>query len=350
MKKEKEKEKEIKEEEIIKNVEEEKKVKEITNITNNMNTEKERFIPSGSNFQIILPNTGVVIKENNQLKEGSKEFSKFFNKYSLQDYDKMLNDYVPLQNRTMLHNHLNTSSNNNSKYLSTSPNNNTMIKKRNSIISSLDSNNNINVNNSEIPINPLLSNEDQSSYLYEKDKDKDKSINNIGFNMNSNSNLNNPLLSSNMNSINFNKYNESNNSLNLDNSIVMKKLGTGSLKLELDSLKDLSVINTDLIKVPNKRKNIFGSGFMRSTNNKTYKIIPTKIENTNLNDFNKKIMATKGWGNETINLNEYKDKSNLVYARHITKQQVLRELGSNILSGVKVRLPRDRKVDINNNI
>ena len=344
MKKEKEKEKENKEEEIIKNVEEEKKVKEITNITNNMNTEKERFIPSGSNFQIIAPNTGVVIKENNQFKEGSKEFSKYFNKYSLQDYDKMLNDYVPLQNRTMLHNHLNTSSNNNSKYLSTSPNNNTTIKKRNSIISSVDSNNNININNSEIPINPLLSNEDQSSYLYEKDKDK--SINNIGFNMNSNNNLNNPLLSSNMNSINFNKYNESNNSLNIDNSIVMKKLGTGSLKLELDSLKDLSAINTDLIKPPNKRNNIFGSAFMRSTNNKTYKIKPTKIDNNNLNDFNKKIMATKGWGNETINLSEYKDKSNLVYARHITKQQVLRELGSNILSGVKVRLPRDRKVDI----
>ena len=41
---------------------------------------------------------------------------------------------------------------------------------------------------------------------------------------------------------------------------------------------------------------------------------------------------------------------NKVYARHMTKQQVLRELGSNILSGIKIRLPRDRKVDINSNI
>ena len=340
----KEKEKENIQEEVIKNVEEEKKIKEISNITNNINTEKERFIPSGSNFQIISPNTGVVIKENNQFKEGSKEFSKFFKKYSLQDYDKMLNDFVPLQNKTMLQNHLNSLSNNNSKYLSTAPNNNTTIKKRNSIISSLDSNNNI--NNSEAPINPLLSNEDQSAYLYEKDK----SINNIGFNMNSNNALNNPLLSSNMNSINFNKYNESNNSLNMDNSIVMKKLGTGSLKLELDSLKDLSTINSEIINIPNKRKNIFGSSFIRSNNNKTYKIKPIQSENSNFNDFNKKIMVNKGWGNDTVNLSEYKDKNNMVYSRHITKQQVLRELGSNILSGIKVRLPRERKVDINNNI
>ena len=351
----KEKEKEINPEEIIKNIEEEKKIKEINNITTNVNTDKDRFVPSGSNFQIISPNIGVVIKENNQAKEGPKEFSKYFNKYSLQDYDKMLNDFVPLQNRTMLQKHLNTSSsNNNSKYLSTAPNNNTMINKRSSkMLSALESSNNLNINtnNSELPANPLLPNEDQSSYFI----DKDKSINNSGFNMNSNMNsnlninLNNPLLSSNMNSMNFNRYNESYNSINMDNSIVMKKLGTGSLKLELDSLRDLSTINADIIKIPNKRKNIFSSHF--SKGNKTYKIKPQNEKN-NFNDFNKKIMVTSGWGNDTgDNLKaEFKEKSNAVYSRHITKQQVLRELGSNILSGIKVRLPRERKVDINNNI
>ena len=91
-------------EEIIKNVEEEKKVKEINNIVNNANNEKERYIPSGSNFQIISPNIGVKIKENNQEKEGPREFSKYFNKYSIHDYDKMLNDFVPLQNKTMIQN------------------------------------------------------------------------------------------------------------------------------------------------------------------------------------------------------------------------------------------------------
>jgi hypothetical protein len=159
---------------------------------------------------------------------------------------------------------------------------------------------------------------------------------------------NNPLLSSNLNSMVFNRYNESYNSLNMDKSIVMKKMGTGSLKLELESLKDLSTINPDLITLPNKRRNILGSSFMRG--NKTYKI--KQPEKNALSDFNRKIISTAGWGNETGNENggmKERDK-NLVYSRHITKQQVLRELGSNILSGIKIKLPRDRKVDINNNI
>ena len=356
-KKEKEKEKEVIHEEIIKNEEEKKSVKEINGVATNPNPERERFIPSGSNFQIISPNIGVVIKENNQLKEGPREFSKFFKKYSLQDYDKMLNDYVPLQNKTMLHNHLNSPTHT-SKYMATVPNNpkanNSLFNKRPSIISSMDSNNNINVNNTENPINPLLSNnEEQSSYFIDKDKSLSNSAGGgaviIGSNMNSNNAINNPLLSSNMNSINFNRYNESNNSLNTDNSIVMKKLGTGSLKLELESLKDLSLINSEIINLPNKRKNIFGSNFNK--NNKTYKINQQPIKN-NFNEFNKKIMVTAGWGNESqdLNSNEFKDRNNnIVYARHITKQQVLRELGSNILSGIKIKLPRDRKVDINNN-
>ena len=181
--------------------------------------------------------------------------------------------------------------------------------------------------------------------------DKDKSINNSGFNINMNSNSNNPLLPSNMNSINFNRYNESYNSINMDNSIVMKKLGTGSLKLELESLKDLSTINSEIIKIPNKRKNIFGSNFNK--NNKTYNIKATTDKN-NFNEFNKKIMVTQGWGNDngdSILKAEFKqNNNNAVYSRHITKQQVLRELGSNILNGIKIRLPRNRTVDIKNNI
>ena len=342
--KKKEKEKEKENDEIIKNYEEEKKTKEISNITNPQTNDKDKFIPSGSNFQIISPNTGVIIKENNQSKEGPREFSKYFKKYSLQDYDKMLNDYVPLQNKTMLKNQL--SINNNSKYLPSAPNN-SMLNKRPSIgisNSNLESNNNINT--SEIPNNPLLTNNvaEQSSYLMEKDK----SFNNNNSGININLASNNPLLSSNLNSMVFNRYNESNNSLNMDKSIVMKKMGTGSLKLELESLKDLSTINPDLISLPNKRRNILGSSFMRG--NKTYKI--KQPEKNALSDFNRKIISTAGWGNETGNENGgFKDRDkNMVYSRHITKQQVLRELGSNILSGIKIKLPRDRKVDINNNI
>ena len=44
------------------------------------------------------------------------------------------------------------------------------------------------------------------------------------------------------------------------------------------------------------------------------------------------------------------DDNNIIYSRHMTKQQVLRELGSNILSGIKIKLPRRRKVELNDNI
>ena len=63
---------------------------------------KEKIIPSGSNFKLILPNIGVVIKENNNKKEGSRDFNKYFKKYSMKDYDKILNEYVPLQNKTKI--------------------------------------------------------------------------------------------------------------------------------------------------------------------------------------------------------------------------------------------------------
>ena len=62
----------------------------------------EKIIPSGSNFQLISPVIGVVIKENGQSKEGPKDFSKYFKKYSLKDYDDMLNNYLPNMNKKFL--------------------------------------------------------------------------------------------------------------------------------------------------------------------------------------------------------------------------------------------------------
>ena len=295
--------------------------------------EKEKFIPSGSNFQIISPNTGVVIKENGLFKEGDRDFGKYFNKYSIQNYDKMLNDYVPMQNLTMLKNRIGDMQNS-----ITEVNNSNDTK-------NLDDN----ISNTEILNNPLLINNEQSSSFIEKDdkiSSNRKSIGgsaiNININMNSNNSI--PLLSSsNMNSINF-KNLESYNSLNLENSIIMKKLGTGSLKLELDSLKDLTDLNPDNAK-SSKRYNIFGKNYQKYNKN-------LKTEKNVFSEFNKKIIKNKGWGNEIIT--EIKpDKvadSKFVYARHHTKQQVLRELGSSILNGVKIRLPRDRKVDLNTNI
>ena len=316
--------KEKKTEEIIKNNEEGNKN------SKQFFEEKEKFTPSGSNFQIISPNTGVVIKESGLFKEGDRDFGKYFNKYSIQDYDKMLNDFVPMQNLTMLKKKIGDSQN-----LLTEVNSSSDVKKLGSSIS-----------NTEILNNPLLQNNEQSSFFIEKDDKASSNIKSIGgsaVNIHMNSNSNPFMISSNMNSINF-KNLESYNSLNFENSIVMKKLGTGSLKLELDTLKDLTELNPENMR-NNKRYNIFGKNFKRSHKNLT-------SEKNVFSEFNKKIMKNKGWGNDVMDSNLKPDKvsDGKVYARHHTKQQVLRELGSSILNGVKIRLPRDRKVDLNTNI
>ena len=62
----------VNEEEIIKNPAEEEKAEK-----SEKKEKKEKILPSGSNFQIILPNIGVVIKENLKIKEGGREFNKF---------------------------------------------------------------------------------------------------------------------------------------------------------------------------------------------------------------------------------------------------------------------------------
>ena len=62
-------------------------------------------------------------------------------------------------------------------------------------------------------------------------------------------------------------------------------------------------------------------------------------------NWTKKIMINDKWGNQVMQKN--KSTENLLYSKHLTKYQALRELGSNILNGIKVKLPRDRKVDIN---
>ena len=353
---------------IKNNNEENKSIKEIIERPENLFEEKitrerEKYVPSGSNFQIISPNYGVVIKENNRFKQGSKEFGKYFQKYSIQDYDKMLNDFVPIQNQTLLKNKiktLNSYSSNTINYMTTSPNkssNNikytTLNKKSsNNLVNSYDFNN---------KNNPLLSSDEQGV--------NNSSMNNLNINMNNISSTNNPLLSSgNYNTINYNdnsqsnlninnnKYNESYKTINDEKSIIMKKMGSGSLKLELESLKDLSNINSDIPNITsrNKTKNIF-----RYNSHNNYMNMKT-MNNANVNknlfsEFNKKIMNSREWGNDfsskkNSNNTGFDDNNNMIYSRHKTKHQILRELGSNILSGIKIKLPRDRKVDINDKI
>ena len=330
-----------KKQDTTKDNEEEKKMKEILIekpipiFEEKTAREKDKYIPSGSNFQIISPNIGVTIKENNRFKQGSKEFSKYFQKYSLRDYDKMLNDFVPLQNQTLLKNQLkklNSSSSND--YLSTIQNNN--ISKLSKKIS-----NNIMTNSYDVNMNNPLLKDAQAM-------NNSTNINNINQNINSSLSNNNNYLSSNFNNT-INNNITSYKSLNTENSITMKKMGLGSLKLEIESLKDLSTINPSLLSRTNRIKNIF-----RYDSYKDYKKLRIKTENkiNIFSELNKKIMISRDWGNdlgnkksENIGFND----DNKRISRHISKQQILRELGSNILSGIKIKLPRDRKVDINDN-
>jgi hypothetical protein len=129
----------------------------------------------------------------------------------------------------------------------------------------------------------------------------------------------------------------------------MKKGGLGSLKLELDSLKDLSEINNNSIynnSLTTRYNDIIGEKFRIKNNSQ----IPRNAQYKNdFGDFNKRILTNKRWGNEISN-NNTNNNINTVYSKHQTKIQILRELGSNILNGVKIKLPRDRKVNLTSNV
>ena len=330
----------------------------------------EKIVPSGSNFSIMLPNIGVVLKENEQIKQGNREFGKFFKKYSLEDYDKILKDYVPLQNRTMMINKMGkvvktlinrtvskkySNKVNNKSNISNTINNNEgkNLSSYQSINNNINNNNNYSTiinNNSDIS-NPLINQENET-----KSRGNDN-INNINQNYNliktlkTNRNLlNNPLLSS------FNNYN-SNLSVGLNNknnsfvnspkyegSIILNKNDITSLKMELDSLQDLDYKNINNYYSPSrtgmKNINLFGRNYRDIFKN----IIKNKNNSKDLNEFNKNIITNRGWGNRTMSKNM--SSENLLFGKHQTKYQAIREIGNKILNNIKVKLPRSRKINI----
>ena len=308
----------------------------------------EKIIPSGSNFSIILPNIGVVLKENEQIKKGNREFGKYFKKYSLEDYDKILKDYVPLQNKTMMINKigkvvkspLNRSL---SRQFFNNINNNNEI--HNNILSSTLSFNNNNINNSVI----LNNNSEISNPLINENDNITININNNLKTMKMNKNsFNNSLLSSNINNLSLSP--KSNNISKISNnrflgSIKLNKNGMSSLKVEFDSLQDLDYNNINNYYSPSrtgmKNINIFGNNYKE-----IFKNIIRRNNNisNDLNDFNKKIITNKGWGNKTMRKNM--SSENLLFSKHQTKYQAIRELGSKILNSLKVKMPRSRKINI----
>ena len=342
-----------------------------------INTDKnEHIIPSGSNFSIMLPNIGVILKEDEQIKEGTREFGKYFKKYSLNDYDKILRDFVPLQNKTMLKNKMNQSMNNinlnmstakkipkkfmsitnNSFKMNTNNNssigNNVLLKSQSQNFSQVNSNI---FNNADIS-NPLIN---QADTIQENEYNANNDLNLNNLNSINNSSLLLKSIKSNKNqSYNHSFLNSTPFSLmrngscdNLSSGFIkLNKNGT-SLKNELDTLKDLDEkTNTNFYPPPDKTeinsKNIFLNNYKEIFKEKEKEKIKKPATKNNFNEFNKKIILTKGWGIKTMSKN-MSTGNLLVSSKHHTRYQALRELGSNLLNGIKVKLPRDRKVDIN---
>ena len=351
--KEKTKEKEI----IVKNPEDDPNGKNKLNYVKISKIKNEQIIPSGSNFSLLLPNIGVTLKENDQVKKGTHEFGKFFKKYSMNDYNKILRDYLPLQNKSMLKSKMSQSSQSNN--LTTS--NINLPKKLNANTSYKYTstnpaiNNNININlpftqtqnfNSISELsNPLIN---QPEAIQEND-------------LNSFNNNNSSLLKSNksINSYYFsgnNLYSGSlsklrNNMSNFTESkfiTLNRNCSSSSLKNEIENVKDLNEednFNFYPTKIRLQSRNIFQENYKEFYKNKKIKEKTLNIIGKRTNELNKKIMINGLWGTQTLQKN--KSSENLLFSKHLTKYQALRELGSNLLTGIKVKLTRDRKVDIN---
>jgi hypothetical protein len=256
---------------------------------------KEKIIPSGSNFKLILPNIGVVVKENNDKKEGSRDFNRYFQKYSINDYNKILNEYVPMQNKSKIKSKF-------EKLNSTS----SIIHKQ--LSESIDKLNSKTINNNQMNIttinnkrpenmnitNPLLTSNDniqitENNLYTNQNSSYMKSSLNTSFNKNNA--LYNPLMTSfNMRSGNFNLSQDKKGN-NFANSIIMKKLGTGSLKLEIESLQDLrSEPNYHKLNSV-KKENIFDKSMIKS-NKLTIRI---NSKDNPIYAFNKRILTDKNY-------------------------------------------------------
>ena len=298
---------------------------------------KEKIIPSGSNFKLILPNIGVVIKENNDKKEGSRDFNKYFQKYSIKDYNKILNEYVPMQNKNKIKNKLDR------------------LNKTSSIIhkqlsESIDRVNTNTINNTQMNIttinnkrpekmnitNPLLTSNDniqitENNIFTNQNSSFMKSTINNSFSKNNA--LYNPLMTSfNMRTGNLSQGKKGNN---FNNSIIMKKLGTGSLKLEIESLQDLR--NEPIYHKLNsvKKEKIKPNKFTIKINSK----------DNPLYAFNKRILTDKNFGND-LDPKHKDEKQNIITSKHLSIQEAFKELGNTMINGIKIKFPRNRKVEL----
>ena len=342
---------------IIKNPEDDPEGKNSINYVKMSAIKNEQKIPSGSNFSLMLPNIGVTLREDDQVKEGKKEFGKYFKKYSMNDYDKILHEFLPLQNKTLIKNQLNQAEN-----LTSSSMNMTSVNKKNKYISTNPLGNNLNNFNmtnttntpltqtlnyntiSELP-NPLINQQETI-----KENDINTNNNNNSSFIKTNKSMNSYYSGNNIYSGSMSRlYNNNMSNFTAPKFIMLNKnCSSTSLKNEIENLKDLneeSNLNIYPSKIKLKSRNIFLDNYKEFYKNKRIKEKTINLIDSRTNELNKKIMINGLWGSQTLQKN--KSSGNLLYGKHLTKYQALRELGSNLLTGIKIKLPRDRKVDIN---
>ena len=138
----------------------------------------------------------------------------------------------------------------------------------------------------------------------------------------------------------FINYSQDKRGNNFADSIIMKKLGSSSLKMEIDSLQDLKT-KPNYRKIKSiKKENLFDKNFIR--NNRLG--LNNKSRDNPFLAFNKKILTDANFGNAIDQ--KTTEKENIVISRHLKMQEAFRELGNSMISGLKIKFPRNRKVEL----
>jgi hypothetical protein len=340
-------------------------------------TNNEPIIISGNNYDFIVPETGVIIKNerNRGRKEGGFDFSKKYNRPTWDDCVKIINDSVQLNSKKYKGGTFSPS-----KKIPQSANLNNNINRTNS-------NNEINVNNSAD-----LNNIYYNNYSYNPDNNllNDYSGNNSSLNssrninniMNSNNNMSNEnsentliknaysvlkqshsglnslsnSLAYSYNTIDY--YNRKNRSSNLINSIQLSKnLNNSNLhSLFIDNKDENNNFNDDEYSNNNRylnengniinqernlfknniknRKKLFENQYQNQYQNNSENV---KKNFDNINNFNSQIIRSQNWG---TNLNSGPDLYDNNYKKpHKTNH--IKEMGYKI---VTTKLPRERRL------
>lgn len=307
----------------------------------NINQEKKnKLIQSGDNFALMSPNIGVIMKAQGKIKEGNRDFGKFFQKYSIEDYDKILKEYLPQENLELVKNKfkriasaLDVDKINQNNLLSLSNNNsklyNNSFEFPNSIVNQDNLDNELNLSN----INKAIINKNRINQLNNKLSSNFKT---------STINDSTSFVSNKYNGSYMTVRNKKLNEFYPNGYIKIKNQSSSSLKLELDALKDLDFRNQILTPKNSRKKleNIFSNKY-KNIFNKDKKENDTSQE---LNAFNKLIINDIGWGNNIIKRNM--SNQNLLYSKHQSKYQIIKELGNNHITNFKLKLPRSRKTNI----